>query len=114
MTDVSVSLRNAEADFAIKPGVRLDVQAIRQAIRSYGFTPNWLEFTVKAELTTHEGRPALKVLDTAQLIRLVENPQFHALRNALRGGAAAAVVTAMIPEGEGEVAEIKSFSLTDM
>ena len=114
MTDLSVSLRKAEADFALKLGARLEIEAIRQQIRSYGFTPTWLEFTVWAELITHEGKPTLKLLGTGQLIRLAENPQLDALRKGLRGRAATAVVTAIIPEGEGEVATIKSFSLTDM
>ncbi len=113
MTDVSVSLRKAEAAFTIKPGMHLDVEAIRRAILSYGFTPTWLEFIVKAELTTHEGKPALKVLDTGQFIRLVENPPLDALRKALTGRTAPAVITAVIPEGEQEGAAIKSFSLTD-
>jgi hypothetical protein len=112
VTDVSVSLRNAEADFTIKPGTRLDVDAIRQAVRSYGFTPTWIEFTVTAELMTHEGKPALTLLDTGQRIRLVETPQLDALRRALAGRTAHVVVTAVISEGEGEVASIKSFSLT--
>lgn len=110
MTDVSVSLRKAEADFTIRPGTRLDVEAIRQAIRSYGFTPTWLEFTVRAELIAREGQPTLKLLDTGQLIRLVENPQLDDLRKALAGGAAKAVITAVIPEGEREGAAIKSFA----
>ncbi len=114
MTDVSVSLRKAEADFTIRPGTRLDVEVIRHAIRSYGFTPTWLEFAVKAELTTHEGRPALKVFNAGQLIRLVENPQLGALREALRGRGATFFITAVIPEGEQEDAAIKSFSLTGM
>lgn len=114
MTDVSVSLRKAEADFTIKPGTRLDVEAIRQAIRSYGFTPTWLEFTVRAELIAHEGKPALKLLDTGQLIRLVENSQLDALRKALAGRVAKAVITAVISEGGQEGAAIKSFALTDM
>lgn len=113
MTDVSVSLRKAEADFTIKAGTRFDVDAIRRAIRDYGFTPTWLEFTVKAELTTHQGKPALRALDTGQFIRLVENPPLDALRKALIGRTAPAVITAVIPEGEGEIAAIKSFSLTD-
>ncbi len=98
----------------ITPGTRLDVEAIREAVRSYGFTPTWLEFTVTSELVRHEGQPALKLLDTGQLIRLVENPQLGALRKGLTGKAANAVITAVIPEGEEEVATIKSFSLTDM
>lgn len=110
MTDVSVSLRKAEADFTIKPGTRLDVEAIRHAIRSYGFTPTWLEFTVRAEVMAREGRPTLKLLDTGQLIRLVETPQLDALRKALGGRAATAVITAVIPEGEQEAAAIKSFA----
>jgi len=114
VTDVTVSLRKAEADFAIKPEARLNVETIRQAIRDYGFTPTWLEFTVKADLMTHGGQPTLKLLDTGQLIRLVETPQLDALRKALAGGTAKVVVTAVISEGEGEVATIKSFSLTDM
>jgi hypothetical protein len=114
VTDVSVSLRKAEADFTIRPGTRLDVEAIRQAVRSYGFTPTWLEFTARAELIAHEGKPALKLLGTGQLIRLVENPQLGALRKGLTGKAANAVITAVIPEGEEEVATIKFFSLTDM
>lgn len=114
MTEVSVSLRKAEADFTTGPGTRLDVEAIRQAVRSYGFTPTWLGFTVKAELTTHEGKPALKTLETGQIIRLVENPQLDALRKSLAGRTAKVVVTAVISEREGEVATIKSFTLTGM
>ena len=110
---MSVSLRKAEADFTIRPGTRLDVQAIRQAIRSYGFTPTWLEFTVKAELTTHEGRPALRTVETGQFIELKEHPQLHALRKALTKRSVAAVVTAMIREGEKEGAAITSFVLTE-
>ncbi len=113
MTDVSVSLRKAEADFTIRPRTRLDVEVIRHAIRTYGFTPTWLEFAVKAELTTHEGKPALRTLETGQFIGLKENPQIDALRKALTGRTAIAVITAAIQEGEGEVATIKSFSLTD-
>lgn len=114
MTDVSVSLRKAEADFTIKPGARLDVKAIRHAIRSYGFTPTWLEFTIKAELTTHEGKPALRTLETGQFIELKENPQLDALRKALTGRTAKAVITAVISEGEQEGAALKSFAPTDM
>ncbi|MBI3780837.1 MAG: hypothetical protein HY278_07265 [candidate division NC10 bacterium] len=114
MTDVSVSLRKAEADFTIKPDARLNVEAIRQAIRSYGFTPTWLELTVKAELTSYQRRPALRTVETGQFIELKENPQLDALRKALTGKIAIAVITAVIPEGKGEVATIKSFSLTDM
>ena len=114
MTDVSVSLRKAEADFTLKPGTRLDVEAIRQAIRSYGFTPTWLEFTIKAELTIHEGKPALRTLETGQFIELKENPQLEALRKALTGRTAIAVITAVISEGEREGAAIKSFAPTEM
>ncbi len=113
MTDVSVSLRKAEAEFALRQGTRLDAGAIRQAIRSYGFTPTWLEFTVKAELTTHEGRPALRVAGTGQLIGLAEDPQLSALLKALTGRPTTAIITAVIPEGGGESAVIKSFSLAD-
>ena len=114
MTDVTVSLRKAEADFAIKPEARLNVETIRQAIRDYGFTPTWLEFTVKADLMTHEGKPTLKLLDTGQLIPLMETPQLDALRKALTGKAAIAVITAVIQEGEQEGAAIKSFAPTDI
>ncbi|MBI2902810.1 MAG: hypothetical protein HYY12_04390 [Candidatus Methylomirabilis oxyfera] len=109
-----MSLRKAEAEFSLKPGARLEIEAIRRQIRSYGFTPTWLEFTVRAELIAHEGKPTLKLLETGQLIRLVENPQLDALRKALAGRTAKVVVTAVISEGEGEVATIKSFTLTDM
>ncbi|MBI4381834.1 MAG: hypothetical protein HY574_11680 [candidate division NC10 bacterium] len=114
VTDVAVSLRKAEAEFSLKPGTRLNVEAIRHAIRSYGFTPTWLEFTARAELMAREGRPTLKLLDTGQLIRLVENSQLDALRKALAGRAPKAVITAVIPEGEQEAAAIKSYAATDM
>lgn len=64
MADIFVSLRKAEADFTIRPGARLDVEAIRQTVRSYGFTPTWLECTVKVKLATQEGSPALELVDT--------------------------------------------------
>lgn len=80
MDKVKVSLKKAQADFRLKPGIPLDVAKLREAVVKAGFTPTWVKFKAAGHLVEQNGRMGFKVKGSEQVIPLEGTQELAQLR----------------------------------
>jgi hypothetical protein len=107
---VKVSLKQAQADLTLKEGQPIEVEKLRMLVVEAGFTPTWIRFEAVGRLTTRDGTPLFKVEGTDQLIPLVANEQFEALRKAARLDSNIATIVGMIPK-EKDWVQVERFEV---
>lgn len=101
-----MSLKDARADFRLKPGTPLDVAKLREAVVKAGFSPTWVRFEAAGRLEEQNGHIGFKVKGSGQVIPLKETPELARLRQKALGREV--VITALIPAKE-KAAEVKAF-----
>lgn len=109
MDKAKVSLKEARADIQLKAGQPLEVETLRQAVVKAGFTPTWIRFEAIGHVVDHNGRPALKVQGTDQILPLVADEQYNALQQTT-GKEGLVSLRGLIPQGE-ETAQIERFDV---
>ncbi|MCZ7625246.1 MAG: hypothetical protein M5R38_04900 [Candidatus Methylomirabilis sp.] len=92
----------------LKEGQLLEVEKLRKLVVDAGFTPTWIRFEAVGRLTTRDGTPFFKVERTDQLIALVADEQFEALRKAAKLDGRLVTIVGMIPK-EKNRAQVERF-----
>ena len=69
---VDISLEEGSVTLALAPGNHLTLRRVREIVRKNGFTPQAASVEVKGTATEREGRPALAVSGTDEVLLLSE------------------------------------------
>lgn len=101
VTNAVVELSEGWATFTLAPGKNLDTDAVQQLVEDVGMTLFGVQIEAEGEVVDQEGRLALRVSGSQQILPLEQNAQATRLAQALTDGRRQVTVTGTLSPSKG-------------